>query len=305
MVFAKMNNLQIALYKRISHIVKVENRPFSYLDFVPCFEVDGKVFKIARGTFKNIISEMVKNEELEIICYSPQGFYTMNGVTVAKRLNFDRIGVRLPKELKYIKNDPFYRSVKNLPFGQKSLHNIRLRFEAKGIWSTLLISKSDFSVQSRSKDISVPVVNVNNLRIQMRVHRTDIVSIIIGCSKSPVAVDGAGVIRLSNALAHVREMLEKILVQDSETSKNTVGVIIPNHRNWLVTMWHFGADALADYSGKENHRRWGKAEAILLTIYTKEWENDKRRIRWDCQEYPNKALNEAIQQKMNASTGAS
>ncbi|MGA9842469.1 MAG: hypothetical protein WBQ25_09155 [Nitrososphaeraceae archaeon] len=300
-----MNNFERALHKRMSNIVKMDSRPFSYMDFVPCFEVDGKVFEIAKGTFKNIVSEMVKRGELEVVCYSPQGFYTLKGVTVAKPLNVDHIGVHLSDQLKYIKNDPFYRSVMNLPFGQKSLHNIRLRFEAGGIWSTLLTSKSNLSVQSKSKDISLPVVSINNLRIRIRVHRTDIVSIIIGCSNSPVAVDVAGVTRLSNALARIREILEKTLLQDGETSENTVRIVIPNHRNWLVTMWHFGADALADYSGNENHRRWGKAEVILITIYTKEWENSKRRIRWDCQEYPKKSLIDALQEKMGADTSLS
>jgi hypothetical protein len=275
------------------------------MDFVPRFELGGNVFEMARGTFKNIISEMLRSGELEIVCYSPQGFYSLKGITVAKPHNEDHIGVPLPNELKYIKNDPFYRSVKNLPFGQKSLHNIRLRFEANGIWSTLLRAKSDYQIQPRSKDISLPVVSITNLRICIRVHRTDIVSIIIGCSNSPVAVDVAGVIRLSNALEYLKAMLGKIIVHDNETGENTVNVVIPNHMDWIVTMWHFGADALADYSGKQNHRRWGIAEAILITIYTKEWENAKRRIRWDCQEYPKKPLNEALQEKLSAGTSVS
>lgn len=83
------------------------------------------------------------------------------------------------------------------------------------------------------------------------VHRTDVVSISTGCSNSPVAVDVDGVIRLSNSL-------EQITVKDNNTSENTVNIIIPNHMDWIVTMWHFGADSLADYCGKENHRRLGK-----------------------------------------------
>ena len=197
---------------------------------------------------------MVKRGELKIVCYSPQGFFALKGVTVEIPLNEDHIGVPLPNQLKYIKNDPFYRSVKNLPFGQKALHNVRLRFEASGIWSALLSSKSDYQIQSKSKDISLPVANISNLRISMCVHRTNIISISIGCSNSPIAVDVDGVIRLSN------------------DEKNTVNIIIPDHMDWIVTMWHFGADALAEYSGKENHRRWGKAEAILITIYAKEWQ---------------------------------
>ena len=50
---------------------------------------------------------------------------------------------------------------------------------------------------------------------------------------------------------------------------------------WLVTMWHFGADALFEYTGEKYHRRWEIAEKILLTIYTKEWKDGKKRVRWD------------------------
>ena len=284
-----MSSLRVAFHMRICYIVRVEKRPFSYVDFVPSFKIDGKVFNITRGTFKNQVWQMLKSGELEVVCYSPQGFYTLI----------------LPNELKFIKNDPFYRSVKNLPFGQKSLHNIRLRFEARGIWSKLLISKSDFSIRSKSKDLFLPVININNLRINVYVHRTDVISVIIGCSNSPIAVDVDGVIRLSNALEHLRGILGTILVQDNETDANTVDVVIPDYMDWIVTMWHFGADVLADYSGKENHRRWGIAEAILITIYTKEWENAKRRIRWDCQEYPKKSLKEALEEKLSAGTSVS
>jgi hypothetical protein len=289
----------------ICYIVEVERRPFSYMDFVPSFNMDGKVFNITRGTFKNQVSQMLKSGELEVVCYSPQGFYSLKGVTVEKPLNEDHIGVPLSNELNYIKNDPFYRTVKNLPFGQKSLHNIRLRFEASTIWSALLSSKSDYKVQPRSKDISLPVVVINNLRISVVVHRTDAVSIIIGCSNSPVAVNVDGVNRLSNALGYLKTMLGKVFVQDNEIDKNTVNVVIPDYMDWIVTMWHFGADALAIYSGKENHRRWGIAKAILITIYTKEWENAKRRIRWDCQEYPKKPLKKALQDKLSARTSVS
>jgi hypothetical protein len=53
-----LSDLDSALWKRITHIVQKENRPFSYLDFVPNFEVDGIKFKISAGTFRNKISDM-------------------------------------------------------------------------------------------------------------------------------------------------------------------------------------------------------------------------------------------------------
>jgi hypothetical protein len=305
-----MSDLDIALWKRIIHIVKMEGRSFSYLDFVPTFKVDEKEFTLSHGTFRNKVSYLLRLGEIAHLCYSPQAFYTIAEVKVSEPIRVDRIGVLLPAELKYIKNDPFYRSVKNLPFGQKSLHNIRLRFKANGIWSALLSHDSDLEYKSHpiSKDIPLPVMNKDSLCMRVSIHRKDTVSVIIGCSESPVAVDVDGVIRLSNALAEVKERLEKMLGHcnsNSNTSSNgnTVKAIISDYTSWIVTMWHFGADVLADYKGKANYRRWGIAEKILITIYTKEWEEAKRRIRWDCQEYPGIPLKEAFQQKLNAIIG--
>jgi len=51
-----------------------------------------------------------------------------------------------------------------------------------------------------SKDILVIKEEINGLDIRLTVHHSDTISVVIGCSYSPVAVDISGVIRLSNAL---------------------------------------------------------------------------------------------------------
>ena len=124
-------------------------------------------------------------------------------------------------------------------------------------------------------------------------HRTDTVSIIVSCSSGPVAVDVDGVTRLSNALAAAREKVSEFAVVS-----DNVSMPIPDYVGWIVTMWHFGADSLVEYSGEKYHRRWEIAEKILLTIYTKEWKDGKKRVRWDLQEYPNKPVKEALEEKL-------
>ena len=76
----KLNELDSALRKRITQIIQTENRPFSYVDFVPSFIVDGQNYTIAYGTFRNKMSEMLKAKKVEVVCYSPQAFYTLKGV---------------------------------------------------------------------------------------------------------------------------------------------------------------------------------------------------------------------------------
>ncbi|MGA8081660.1 MAG: hypothetical protein WB988_07335 [Candidatus Nitrosopolaris sp.] len=136
----------------------------------------------------------------------------------------------------------------------------------------------------------------------MTVHRTDTVSVVIGCSFSPVAVDIAGVIRLSNALTLIHDRLERLVndKRDGNCNDNPSPVIIiPNHMTWTVTMWHFGADSSRLYKGKSFHASWKVAENALIAFYSKVWKDGKCRIRGERQEYPCKPLEEALDEKLN------
>ena len=75
-----MSELDCALWKRITQIVQAESRPFCNLDFVPEFQLEGKKFKIAAGTFRNKVSNLVNDGKLDVVCYSPQAFYTLKGI---------------------------------------------------------------------------------------------------------------------------------------------------------------------------------------------------------------------------------
>lgn len=303
-----MTELDSALWKRILYIVQEENRPFSFTDFVPIFNVDGKRYPIAYRTFRNKVSALLKAEKIQVAYHSSQTFYTIKGIAFDKPATRDRkvvelpLAIPIPSQLAYVKNDPLYRSIRSLPFGEKSLHNIRLRFEAKGIWNAVHSSPSfvECKVRRRSKDNVLPRIVIDKLGLQVNIHRSDTVSIIVSCSYGPVAVDVNGVSQLSNALAIVKEKVSEFAVVSGNPT-----VPIPDCLQWIVTMWHFGADSTADYSDEKNYRRWGFAERILLTIYTKEWENGKKRVRWDLQEYPNKPVKEALEEKLHACSNGS
>jgi hypothetical protein len=205
-----MSDLDSALWKRIIQIVEIEDRPFCSLDCVPNFEVDGIKFKISAGTFRNKISSLLKAGKIEVVYYSPQAFYTIKGVKSEMAMTGYHTGVQSPLYYRHLSNDPVYRIIQNLPLGQRALHDIRLRFEAKGIWS-IISSNSKYNVNSLSKDIFLGSITISELNIDVTVHKTDTVSVIIGCSYEPVIVDINGVIRLSNALVRVEEKLSRII----------------------------------------------------------------------------------------------
>ena len=258
---------------------------------------------MAPETARNKLSAMVKTGEIGVAYYSSVAFYTLKDVKFTKRMTADHPGGPLSsictnQDLRYIKNHPVYRVIQNIPFDTSALHDIRLRFTVYGIWR-LLSSISTLSMNRNSKDILVTQEEINALNVRVTVHRTDTISIVIGCSYSPVAVDSAGVIRLSNALTLIHDRLQLLI---NECDPNS-GRVIPNHMTWIVKMWHFGADASLLYKGKSFHVSWKVAENALVASYSKIWKDGKYRIRAERQEYPHEPLDEAFDEKLNPNGG--
>jgi hypothetical protein len=301
-----MSDLDSALWKRITQIVLEENRSFSYCDFVPEFEVDGQSYSIAYGTFRNKISDMLEAGKIQVVCYSSQAFYTIKGQeSTEEPMTGYRTGVLISplhyqQRYRHLSNDPVYRIIQNLPLGQRSLHDIRLTFKVNGIWSILV---PHHKPDPGNNGIRLPPwpCKIRDLDIMVTIQPTDTVSIVIGCSFCPVAVDTHGVVRLSEALAIIEERLSK-LTEECKKTNDTFNPAIPDHMTWTVTMWHFGADALITYEGEKIYTSWEVGQHALITAYAKDWKDGKRRIRIEKQEYPKKSLADALEEKLNANS---
>ena len=76
------------------------------------------------------------------------------------------------------------------------------------------------------------------------------------------------------------------------------GHIMPSYPQWIVMMWHFGADALVEYSGEKFNVTWETAEKVIRA-YDKLMADNKTRIRLERQEYPKATLADLIEQKIN------
>jgi hypothetical protein len=112
-------------------------------------------------------------------------------------------------------------------------------------------------------DICMPTWQIADLLVRTVVHKSDTVSVSVGCSLDPIAVDIKGIIRLSNALTRVEERLA-ILLTNIGTSEN---LKIPDHNRWVVTMWHFGVDSLVEYTSDKFAITWEAGEHISSCIY--------------------------------------
>lgn len=283
--------LEAAMIAHIKHLTFEENRSFMYLDF-KSFEVNGKTYNMGHGTFRNKVSKLIKAGIVELYCRSNPNTYTLKGHKFSSSVTSNHMVVRTLD-----KNSAAYKMFKNLPFGKQSLHDIRLTFKAPNLWNTLE-HDTDFNKNERSKDISFPIYQRRDkeLYVLAKIHKTDVVSVIIGCSLHPIPLDIDGIMTLFTTLARAEEQLYAYLRYNCASSSICN---IPDYKEWIVTMWHFGRDSLTEYSGEKYSIRIEDAKHILATIYTKDFKN-KTKIRIETQEYPNKGIAHAIQEKINS-----
>src|SRR5215831_19028283 len=96
-----------------------------------------------------------------------------------------------------------------------------------------------FKIDSFSKDIRLPPWEIRGLSIKTTVHRPDTVSVVVGGTDHPIAVDFNGILRLSNALTSVEERLSNFIQQESSISSVAPGkqddgrLLVSDHMGWI------------------------------------------------------------------------
>ena len=298
-----MSALDNTMLDHMGYLVFSERRAFCFRDFLR-FEVDGEVYGMTPGTFRNKISRLRKSGEIEFAYNSGTAFYTLPGYRFGKPMTPNHTGVN------HKKIDSFVKLILDLPMGNHGLHDIRLRFEVVGIWKFLSTYHSEFPTNRNSKDILMPTYNIDDILARVIVHRTDTVSVSLACSYAPISVDISGIIRISETLTKVEERLIVLLAEDNSNSnhckldvnvartENISHLKTPDHKTWIVTMWHFGADSLTEYSGDMFQVSWEVGQHVLVRAYAKIMKDKKIRIRTEMQEYPNKTLLDAVEEKI-------
>src|SRR5919108_5368269 len=244
----------------MAYLVFVEHRAFSYLDFLR-FEVNGIEYNMSHGVFRNKISKLVETDKVELVCNSGLGVYSLKGVQVQKKKLMTPYHMGVSPSSHHHRH-PLFRLIEQLPLDKNASHDIRLRFEVKGIWAFLSCNGTTFQlfINLVSKDIRLPTWKIEDLLIRATIHKTDTITVIVACSSNPIAVDINGIIKLSNALTRVEERLSRLIgdcggVMEGERGGRCDaghGLLLPQHKDWIViTMWHFGADASIEYMGEK------------------------------------------------------
>lgn len=300
--------------ERMAVFAFVEKRPFCFKDFL-FFEQGGREYRFEHGTIRNIFAKLRKEGKIESVYHTIHAYHTLTGTNVGKPITPNHGEDHLAH-----KQSRFLGFLDTLPMDKPSIHDIRLRFVAKGLWSMLSSPSSPASpaasrlVKSidlqKNRDITLHDIDLKDHTIKTTVHRTDTVSVMVACSASPIPIDIMGLSKLTSGLTRVEERLRMLQgfsavdgggVGSGEPSRggNNPSPLskhrIPDHMSWTVTMWHFSQDSLTGYSGDMFEIPW-KDGLELFRVYSKK--SKAMRIRKEMQEYPNKPLGEAFRDKM-------
>jgi hypothetical protein len=298
---SSLTNLESAMLKHMTHIVNVERRPFSHWDFTSD-EAKGQSYYMKRGTFRNKISKFIMLGLAELEYNSVPAFYTIKGVHFGKKCRMTQLMTRYHTgviSVIDVTKTSLYKSIQRLPPERRALHDIHLKFQVPDIWK-IISSSSKYEHNEVSGDISLPVLNTDNLKIRTTIHHTDTVTVVAACSNSPIATTTEDIIRLSNALTRIEERTSRIL---DECGNSIPGgyenIPIPDHSRWIVTLWHFGIDSLSykELADKNYCITWKEGQNVLNRIYNKRMYRVRGKRR-EVQETPNKPFTEAINDKL-------
>lgn len=73
--------------------------------------------------------------------------------------------------------------------------------------------------------------------------------------------------------------------------------LIPEYGKWIITRWDFGRDALVTYNG-EKYEITVERVGLFARLYVKDF-LQKKKLRLERIESPNKTIADAIEEKLN------
>jgi hypothetical protein len=276
-----MVKLNDVMKEHMAYLVFNEHKPFSYKDF-QFFKVNERSYTVDYGTFRNKISKMRKNGEVEIHTKSNPCFYTLKSHRFGNGKSMTDNHTEVINTQKLI-HQPLYQILESTIFGERTVHNLHSCFKAMGIYNVINNLKLDEQHFQNSKGISFTYF-IGQFTIIITLYPNDTCTVVIGCSENPVPLDFEGVSKLSIALCRIEEKISRLL--------NNSSVNLPSYTNWTITLWHIGKDSLAEYSKEMFHCKWDLAEKIALRIYSKELQTGKKKVRTEIQQNPGISIEE-------------
>jgi len=267
------NKHEDAMIKHIQKIVYEEHRPVSYFDFIQ-FKVDGETYNLASGTIRNKFSKLRREKKIESCNFHTNpAYYTLPGIRFGK----DRLMTLNHKEDNnnntiihhtHLINHPIYKILEETALDERAIHNIHLKYKVSKLYELLSTTTSTtnplLTKDPVNKGITITHYDIDKFTIIITINKNDTVTVVVGCSENPVILDFNGLNRLSNALTRIEERLSNLIASAAAlvdcNNKLHDQIIIPSHKNWIITLWHLGRDSLSEYSKEMFHCKWDIAE---------------------------------------------
>ena len=295
-----MSKLDDAMQEHMACLVFSEKRPFCYQDFFD-FEVDGKIYGMKHGTFRNKIARLMKAGEVEFQYNSGCAFYSIMGHKFGKSMTLN------PAVVKNFNSNKFYKFLQNVPLNQRSVHNVRLKFKVSNsnsnsdIWQLVSSLKSEsgiptYTMNETNYAIHIPGFWRDNVKVRIFIQKTNTVEVIFGCSLCPIRLDYNGTIKFFTLLARTEEKLNNIiencyLVNSSIERSN---FIVPNYLSWIVTRIEVGRDGLTTCSRETFNFTTKDIKDVFVVAYSKDFANKKKKARLEKHLFLNKTVGELL-----------
>jgi hypothetical protein len=252
--------------QRIAVIVYGESRPCYFKDFID-FELNGVPYKYSHGTIRNTLSILRKQGKIEKTFNSIPAFYTLKGIKFGKPMTPNHT----EDTFNYSQRNFFHFLGTMKVKKEQEVHDVNLGFKARALWNVAsktnskLIANKD---EKSNKDIILKKIFHDNLEITTKIHHTDNVSVLVGCTNYSVPIDYYGILRLTTGLSRAEERL-RILYDEYLQSKDfKINNWIPSHMDWTVRMWHFNRDSAYTYGGPKFEIDWKDALGVFR-VYSK------------------------------------
>jgi hypothetical protein len=273
-----VTELDEAMLARMKEIVYTEHRPFCYKDF-ETFVINEKIYNVAHGTFRNKISKLLKEGEIELEFNSKICFYTLKGIHFGNRMTRNHMGISSVIAVTGVMGnemEDLLNYLKTIPAKEASVHDIHYKFIVPDIYEIMSTSTAyNRLINSVSKDIILYPDIIDGLKIQTIIHRTNTVTVSVACSNFPITINAEGLLRASVALTRAEERLSAKLDEcGNQLEGGYERIPIPDNRRWIITMWHFGKDANFEYR-KGSCLTWGYGREVLR-CYTKKLQGKKK-----------------------------
>lgn len=262
--------------------------PFCQSDFT---------FRYKAGTIRNAFFHLKKIGLIELCYRTIEAYYRLKDYSNLKQsaVTLTHMEGKAFARTKHLGFN-FYSFIDSIELEEiAKVHDINLSLKVPSSYESARKLHSELATASKYASIFIFKIKwLKNRHANVNIHRTDSITIQVGCTNNPIETSIEGLTSLAAFLGEVRyrilELLNQINNQIGEKNFPEVG-------SWIVTQWHYGRDSKYEISGPGFNVTFRTWVDTLARIYTKK-SGKKQKVRFEEIQTPKKTLPEAFEEKM-------